>query len=222
MTAVLLCTHADVKDDLSGTLLWRDDIERRVVIKMEEALMLAVAAKPKLVVIDRDLPWAARAVTALREDPSTRGLSVVVMARGDFDATEVELLECGANAVLRLPAGAEWNDRLQRLMEVPVRKEARFPVAFGVETSSSGAGGGKSDAQALNLSASGMLIETATPLAMQEEVELQFRLPPAPNAVRVSGNVVRMASPSQYGIEFRRLGPDEARRIQKYLDALRG
>lgn len=222
MTAVLLCTHADVKDDLSGTLLWRDDVERRVVIKMDEALLFAVAAKPKLVVVDRDLPWAARVVTALREDASTRGLSVVVMARGDFDASEVELLECGANAVLRLPAGPEWNDRLQRLMDVPVRKEARFPVGFEVETSSSGGGGGKADAQAVNLSASGILIETAAPLGMQEEVQLRFRLPPAPDALRVSGQVVRMAAPSQYGIEFRHLGPDQARRIQKYLDGLRG
>ena len=221
MTAVLLCTHADVKDDLSGTLLWRDDVERRVVIKMDEALMFAVAAKPKLVVIDRDLPWAARAVTALREDPSTRGLSVVVMARGDFDASEVELLECGANAILRLPAGPEWNDRLQRLMEVPVRKEARFPVAFEVETSSNG-GGGKAEAQALNLSANGILIETGSPLGMQEEIQLQFRLAPAPDAIRVSGQVVRMAAPTQYGIEFRSLGAHESRRIQKFLDALRG
>lgn len=221
MTAVLLCTHADVKDDLSRTLLWRDDVERRVVIKMDEALMFAVAAKPKLVVIDRDLPWASRAVTALREDPTTRGLSVVVMARGDFDASEVELLECGANAVLRLPAGPEWNDRLQRLMEVPVRKEARFPVAFEVETSSNG-GGGKAEAQALNLSANGILIETGSPLEMQEEVQLQFRLAPAPDAIRVAGQVVRMAAPTQYGIEFRRVGAHEARRIQKFLDALRG
>jgi hypothetical protein len=219
MTAVLLCTHADVKDDLSGTLLWRDDVERKVVIKMDEALMYAVAAKPRLVVIDRDLPWAMRAVTALREDESTRTLSIVVMARGDFDASEVELLECGANAILRLPAGAEWNDRLQRLMDVPVRKEARFPVSFGVAASSNGSGA--ADAQAVNLSASGMLLETAAPLAMQEEVQLQFRLPPAPDPVRVEAQVVRMATPKQFGVEFRRVGADVSRRIQKFLAALK-
>ena len=136
MTAVLICSHGDVKKDLGGTLLWRDDIERQVVTKMEEAQMLAVAARPRLVVIDRDLPWAARIVTALREDPSTRALSLVVMARGDFDPTEIELLECGANAILRLPAGPDWNERLERLMDVPVRKEARFPVSFDVEAAS--------------------------------------------------------------------------------------
>ena len=218
MTAVLLCSHGDVKDDLGGTLLWRDDIERKVVIKMDEALMFAVAAKPQLVVIDRDLPWAARAVTALREEASTRSLSIVVIARGDFDASEVELLECGANAILRLPAGPEWNERLERLMAVPVRKEARFPVSFGVETSSSG--GAAADAHAVNLSASGMLLETAAPLGMQEEVQLQFLLPPAPDAVRVEAQVVRMATAKQFGVEFRRVGADVSRRIQRFLATL--
>ena len=218
MPAVLICTHGDVKEDLSGTLLWRDDIERRVIAKMEEALMLAVAARPRLVVIDRDLPWAARFVTALRQDPATRGLSLVVMARGDFDPAEVELLECGANAVVRLPAGPEWNERLERLMDVPVRKEARLPVSFGVSASSNG--GGTSNARALNLSASGMLLETESALGMQEEIQLQFQLPPAPDPVRVAGQVVRLAAPSQFGVEFRVVGPEESRRILRYLATL--
>ena len=218
MTAVLICSHANVEEDLGGTLLWRDGMERQVVGKMEEALMLAVAARPRIVVIDRDLPWAARVVSALREDPKTRGLSLVVMARGDFDPSEVELLECGANAILRLPAGPEWNVRLERLMDVPIRKEARFPVSFEVEASSNGSGA--VEAQALNLSASGMLIETASALGVQEEVRLQFRLPPQADPVRVFGQVVRLAAPTRFGVEFRGMGPVESRRIQGYLATL--
>jgi len=219
MTAVLICSHAeDLKADLGGTLLWRHDVDRQVATKMEEARMLAVAARPRLVVIDRDLPWAARIVSALREDPSTRRLSLVVMARGDFDAAEVELLECGANAILRLPAGPEWNPRLERLMDVPVRKETRFPVSFGVEASSNG--GGAANAQALNLSASGMLIETEFALKVLDEVQLQFGLPVAIETVRVAGQVVRLAAPSQFGVEFRRVGPEESRQIQGYLATL--
>ena len=41
--------------------------------------------------------------------------------------------ESEANAILRLPAGPEWNGRLERLMAVPVRKDARFPVSFDVQ-----------------------------------------------------------------------------------------
>ena len=218
MTAVLICSHADVQEDLRGTLLWRDGIERQVVAKMEEALMLAVAARPRLVVVDRDLPWAARIVSALRGDPTTRGISLAVIARGDFDPAEIELLECGANAILRLPAGPEWNDRLQRLLDVPVRKETRFPVSFEVQAASNGSGA--ANARALNLSASGMLLETAAAVGLQEELRLQFRLPADSTPVRVAGQVVRVASPSRFGVEFRRLAPEEARRIQGYLATL--
>jgi DNA-binding response OmpR family regulator len=218
MPAVLICSHADVEQDLAETLLWREGIERHVVTKMEEARMLAVAARPRLVVVDRDLPWAARMVSALREDASTRGLSVVVIARGDFDSAEVELLECGANAIFRLPASAEWNERLERLMDVPVRKEARFPVSFGVEASSNG--GASADAQALNLSASGMLIETEFALEVRDEVQLQFGLPVSVDPMRVDAQVVRLAAPSQFGVEFRGLRPEDSRRIQGYLATL--
>jgi hypothetical protein len=218
MTAVLICSHGDVQRDLGGTLLWRDGIERQVVAKMDEARMLAVAGRPRLVVVDRDLPWAARFVTALREDASTRALSIVVIARGDFDAAEVELLECGANAILRLPATAEWNGRLERLMDVPVRKETRFPVSFDVEASSNG--GGAATAQALNLSASGMLIETKAPLGVQEQVQLQIGLPVSVEPILVAAQVVRVASPSQFGLEFRGMAPADSRRIQGYLATL--
>ena len=219
MTAVLICSHSgDLKADLGDTLLWRQGVERQVATKMDEVLMLAVAARPRVVVIDRDLPWAARVVSALREDPSTRGLSLVIMARGDFDPAEVELLEAGANAILRLPAGPEWTERLERLMDVPVRKETRFPVSFAVEASTDAAAA--ANAQALNLSASGILIETAVPLSVRDEVELQFGLPVSIEPLRVEGQVVRLAAPSQFGVEFRRIAAEAARRIQGYLASL--
>ena len=217
--AVLICTHAPTLDaDLGGTLLFRQDVERRVFAKQDEARMFAVAARPQVVIVDRDLPWAGRFIAALREDASTRGLSVVVMARGDFDAAEVELLEAGANAILRLPAGAEWNERLQRLMDVPARKDARFPVSFMVEALSNG--GRPEQAQAVNLSASGILIETQAPLAIRDEVRLRFTLPKSAQPIATSGQVVRVAGGAQFGVEFRGLAEQDARQITGFLSTL--
>ena len=216
---MLICSHAeDLQADLGGTLLWRHDIERQVAIKMDDARVIAVAAKPRLVVVDRDLPWAGRFLTALREDPSTRGLSMVVIARGDFDPAEVELLEAGANAILRLPATAEWNARLERLMDVPVRKEARFPVSFDVQAATSS--GATEQAQALNLSASGMLLETSAALGVRDDVQLSFRLPMSKQSLKLLGQVVRQAAPTHFGVEFRDLGPEDARLLQGYLQTL--
>ena len=218
MVSVLICTHSELEKELGHTLLWRSDVERHVVGRMEEARMLALAARPSLVVVDRDLPWAGRLVTALREDPSTRGLSIVVIARGDFDPGEVELLESGANAILRLPLEFESDERLERLVNVPVRKEARFSVSFRVDTYSSDAG--PEPALALNLSQSGMLMEATGDLRVGAPIEMQFPLGEEPPPVHTRGRVVRVAAPSRYGVEFTDVDADVSTRIRHFIETL--
>jgi len=218
MVSALICTHSELEKDLGHTMLWRQDVERHVVTRLEEARMMALASRPSIVVVDRDLPWAGRLVTALREDPSTRGLSIVVIARGDFDPGEVELLESGANAILRLPLEFESDERLERLVNVPVRKEARFSVSFRVDTYSSDAG--PEPALALNLSQSGMLMEATGDLRVGEPIQMQFPLGEEPPPVQTQGRVVRVAAPSQYGIEFTDVDADVSTRIRHFIENL--
>src|SRR5262245_8852290 len=133
MPVALLISPSPLDGELGHTLLWRHDVERHTAGRLEEVRTMAVAAHPDIVVLDRDLPRAEQVVRAIREEPSTRGASLVILARSDFSPDEVGLLEAGANAVLRLPAGPEWDERLTRLLAVPVRKEARFPVHIEVD-----------------------------------------------------------------------------------------
>jgi CheY-like chemotaxis protein len=219
MVSVLICTHSELEKELGHTLLWRQDVERHVVGRMEEARMMALAARPSLVVVDRDLPWAGRLVSALREDPSTRNLSIVVVARGDFDPGEVELLESGANAILRLPLEFEGDERLERLLHVPVRKEARFSVSFRVDTYAVDAGGPE-PALALNLSQSGMLMEATGDLRVGEPIQMEFPLGEEPPPVQTHGRVVRVAPHSQYGIEFTDVDADVSTRIRHFIETL--
>lgn len=219
MVSALICTHAELEEDLGHTMLWRQDVDRHVASRLEEARMMALAARPSIVVVDRDLPWADRLVSALREEESTRGLSIVVIARGDFDPSEVELLESGANAILRLPIDEDGDQRLQRLVNVPARKEARFSVSFRVDTFAPDTAG-PTAALALNLSVHGMLMEASSGLRVGEPVELEFLLGDVPPPVRTRGRVVRVAAPSQYGIEFTDFDPDLQARIRQFLDGL--
>jgi CheY-like chemotaxis protein len=221
MPVALICTQADLEPDLGHTLLWREGMERHVARRLEEARMMAVAARPDIVVVDRDLPRSDRLVAALREDPSTRGLSIVVAARGDFDPAEVELLEAGANAILRLPAGPAWDERLPRLMNVPERHEARFTVHFDVETAAAGAGD-PAAALAINLSLSGMLLESPTPLAVGNEIQLRFQIPDSEAVVATPARVVRLAGPGQYGVEFRGVDQGGSGHLRAFVDAASG
>jgi CheY-like chemotaxis protein len=179
--------------------------------------MMAVAARPDIVVVDRELPRSEKLVAALREDPSTRGLSIVVAARGDFDPAEVELLEAGANAILRLPAGPEWDERLPRLMNVPERREARFTVHFDVEETVGA--GDPAAALALNLSMSGMLLESPIPLSVGDEIQLSFQIPDSASPIATGARVVRVAGPGQYGVEFHRVDDAVSGHLRAFVAA---
>jgi DNA-binding response OmpR family regulator len=219
MVSALICTHSDLATDLAATPLWRADVERHTASRLDEAHMMAVAARPRIVVVDSALPWAGRLVSGLREDPGTRALSIVVVARGDFDPSEVELLESGANAIVRLPVGEDAGARLQRLMNVPARRRARFSVYFKVDATASEAVEPE-PALALNLSLNGMLMETSGPLSLGQDLTLHFRLSDDDAPAQARGRVVRLAGPHQYGVEFTELKAEARGHVQRYLDGL--
>jgi hypothetical protein len=218
MLSALLCTHSDLEKDLGSTMLWRQDVDRHVASRLDEAQMMALAARPSIVVVDRDLPWAGRLVAALREDTSTRRLSIVVVARGDFDPGEIELLESGANAILRVPVDRDGDLRLQRLVDVPARKDARLSVSFRIDTY--GAGPGPEPGLGLNLSRSGILMDTSITLRVGQPLELEFPLEEDRPPVRLRGHVVRLADRSHYGIEFTEVDADTSARLRGFLDGL--
>jgi CheY-like chemotaxis protein len=220
MPVALICTQAELEADLGHTLLWRAGMERHVATRLEDARMMALAARPDIVIVDRELPRCDQLVAALREDPSTRGLSIVVAARGDFDPAEVELLEAGANAILRLPAGPEWDERLPRLMDVPVRRDARFTVHFDVDAAVGV--GDPAAALAINLSMSGMLLESPIPLSVGDEIRLSFQIPDSEARVQAAARVVRLAGPGQYGVEFRRVEGDATHHLRAFVTGAAG
>jgi DNA-binding response OmpR family regulator len=212
MPVVLVCTPSPQDLRLVPTILQRDGVERHHVGKLEDALTMAVASRPDLVLIDRELPRAGDLVSALRREPITRGCSVAVLAPGDFEPSEIELLEAGANAILRLPAGPEWDERLIRLLSVPMRCEARFPVQFAVQATHVD---GEVVGIALNLSAHGMLMQSPVPLSVTEVLTFVLELPEF--AVPGKGRIVRQAANSQYGISFETMDSSSHDEILKYV-----
>ena len=216
MPQVLICSQADLQKELGGTPLWRADVERLVATRAEEAQILAVAARPDLVAVDRDLPRAARLVAALRADDVTRRASIVILARGDHDPLEIEMLEAGANAILRLPSGPEWEPRLRELLAVPVRRQARLAVHLRVEGFRTS--GVPVEGFAVDLSQTGMLLEIRAPLNPGDDLDLRFHTPPR-ELIEARARVIRQAGPSLFGVQFSGLGSSERESIRRFVDA---
>jgi uncharacterized protein (TIGR02266 family) len=77
-----------------------------------------------------------------------------------------------------------------------------------------------------NINEGGMFVETDRPLALEERVFLQFRLPGSVRPVKVSGRVVRVSAGEGdelrgMAVEFDRLRPDDRRRINDLVRGLR-
>jgi DNA-binding response OmpR family regulator len=216
MPQLLICAPSGLEAELRGTPLWRSDMERHLAASLEEAQTLVRSVSPDLVVVDRDLPRAPELVAALRADAATRRSSIVVVARGDHDPLEIELLEVGANAVLRLPPGPEWEVRLRALLAVPLRRQARLEVHLQVEGFR--AGGVPVEGMALDLSQTGMLLEVRTALRPGDDLDLRFHTPDRV-LVEARARVVRQAGPARYGVQFASLGTAEKERIRRFVES---
>ncbi len=219
MSVVLICSELPLDDHLAGTIVGGEDVQRESVSSAEAASKRLAQGDVSLVVIQRDLAGAVPLVRSMRRQSSTRRLSVVIVAPEEFDHDEVELLEAGANAILRIPATPEWDERLTRLMTIPVRMQIRCPVNLEILAQAS-ATVETISASVVNLSVSGMLIESNQPLRIGEDLDFHFAIPGEEAAVRGCGRVVRLAGRNRYGVEFYGLEGDGIERLQAHLEGL--
>ncbi len=216
MPVLLICAPDPLADELHQTLLWRDGIERYVASRFEDALTTAVAARPDLVVVDRELPRALRLIQDLRRDSPTRRASIVVLTRGAFELDEVAFLEAGANAILRLPVGPDWDERLGRLLTVPPRRRFRLTVKLEFEGRKR-PGVERLTGQVLDVSVHGMRVECAASLPLGTDLDFVIQLPAELGSVLGCGRVMRMAGPGSYGVEFYALEGDGPARIERFV-----
>jgi hypothetical protein len=215
MPAVLIFAASEIEAALDGTVLRRQEYERHFAGGLEAGLRLAKTLKPVLVILDRDFDRAPAVVKGIRKGPETRNCSLAVIARGDFQSAELELLELGANAVLRLPPDEEWDARLARLLEVNARREARVPIHIQLQATL-----GPEDpftAETVNISETGMLVHSTTPLGLGCEVDFAFQLPRTSGLLAGRARVVRYGAPGEFGLQFLDLDEDVLGRLRSFL-----
>jgi CheY-like chemotaxis protein len=215
--AVLLAA-SDLSLELGGTVLYRRNVERLPAAGAEAVRELADAGHLDVVVIDSAMPEAVAVVAALRQDPTTRATAIVALGRSEFGFDHLALLEAGANAILPLPPGQDWDDRLMRLIHVPVRKTSRFPVNLSLQ-------GGLRDgasfaARVVNLSVHGLLLECRHTLKVGEDVRLLFDMPKGHGPVEARGTIVRQAYADRFGVELTQVEGDGRVRIKRYVEAV--
>ena len=200
MAVVLICSSRALDRELEGTVLFRADVRRENLRTAAEVQSRLNAGGIPLVCLHRDVAGIEGLIRNLRKSPTQKKVSVVILSHDDFDPSEVELLEAGANAILRLPPDSEFNERLSRLLEVPTRRDVRLPVRLQVAASSGF--GATVPVLAQNISATGLLIESNHPLNMGDEVSLALRFDDGGEIFSAIAHITRTAGPNRYGARF--------------------
>jgi CheY-like chemotaxis protein len=208
MAVVLICTNRSLDRELQGTVLFRSDIVRETVRSAAEVQTRLSGSRVSLLCLHREVTGIESLIRNLRKSPTLKRISIVVFSEDDFDPSEVEVLEAGANAILRLPPGDDFNDRVSRLMEVPARRDVRLPVRLQVSASSGF--GATVPVLALNLSSTGILLESNHPLNMGDEVSVAFRFEESGEIFSASAHITRTAGPNRYGATFETITRGEA------------
>jgi hypothetical protein len=215
MPSVLICAPGPLMDELQETLLGRTDVDRRSVTVASEAVAQMLLAKPDLIVVDSRLGDAEALIGGIRANPVTRPVSILVVASGEWSPAEVRFIDSGANAILRLPAGPEWDERLSLLLYVPTRRAGRLAALVQFEAVT---GGVESVAgTVLNISENGILVETDIPLPMGADVDFKIHLRDMASPLIGCGQIVRQDSPRKCGVRFYGLEADGLARIKRFV-----
>ena len=209
----LIWSKRDLRPELAGTLIGRQGIEVYRVEKLADAKLVGSSLGVQVILMDHDFPNAAGLIRQLRQEPATRDRSIAVLSRGSRQGDQ-EMLAAGANAVLRLPPGADWDERFSKLLTVPVRQQARILVHIDVTTEP------EYPAAILNLSPGGMLLTTHRVLHKGDELMFRFSLPDKTMIVG-RGRVARETLPTGFGVEFIDLDGEGKQAVLDFLRSVR-
>ncbi len=229
MPKILIVSNVDLTRELGGTVLFRQDIERTFAPSPQAALAVASTVQPNLVLVaSSEMAETQALISQLREQAGTRRSSVAVLWRSATLSVgdEETLRGAGTNLVLVGQVDPSlWDGRIEELLQVPARREARIPVRFEV-WSRFEADGEPVEAVGLNISVRGMLLETRDPLDRGMQLDLSFWPPQQAEELHVVGRVVREAGESENGfhtgVEFLILRGNARERIRAFIETKSG
>jgi DNA-binding response OmpR family regulator len=219
----VLIAH-DIHDLLEQNyaFLNRADVKVFVAATNDHALKIHLEERANLIITQLDMPGmpSGQFCSLIREDANLRSTSMIMVCENTPEAIE-QSKQCRANAVLPRPVNpTSLMEQAQQLLDIAARETLRVLLSARVE---SHVGDVSFFCRSRNISATGMLIETDTPLAKDDRLSCLFYLPNA-KKIQASGKVVRAIQQApgdedyQYGLMFTDMTPEDKQVLSDFVE----
>jgi CheY-like chemotaxis protein len=222
---VLIVPDQLISDEMGATFFDRQSFAVRSARHASEAVGVARAFRPDLVILRSDLPGvsAFELCRALRTIYPKLRLLLIHELVGEIDADYGGLVDARLVQPLR---PVQLLETIAALLEIRTRRGPRVHLETLVQLTGFGVplDGELSLANAVDVSEYGMLLETGTQLELERSGELSFFLPGDKHRLTVPG-VARVALDEvllHYAIEFDGISDEARRSLRDYVYAQLG
>ena len=217
-------------DHERGSLLFQESVLRRrhatitTALAGSDALLKAREEQPHLILFTYDLfdMTGPEFCVEIRSDEQTRGISLLFVGDRAKEEHGALCLEAGCNDVIYRPLQRhELDTKIAKLTSIPARRQLRTLTRVEVTVDSKGS---FIMGRSLNVSATGMLLETDRVLQGEGRMRLQFYLPGETNPVQVVAEVLRsefVGTMARYGLRFVDLSVEAREQVERYVRRLR-
>lgn len=190
----------------------------------KEALEIIRKEHPDLVIMDLYMPEmnGDECCRQVKRDAQIKGTPIIMTTSGGSPEERKRCFDAGSDDFIVKPfKGAELFRKVERIIDITVRRHLRSPMSCAVSLYSKGT---EYKGRSVDISCGGIFIESKDIIPKGSTVELKFRLPNSRVEIEAEGKVVRLVKEtlnyeSGMGIEFDKLSSDGEQEIIAYTHA---
>jgi CheY-like chemotaxis protein len=221
---VLLVDDSKLMLQMEEAVLGKEHYQLLRATTGKEAMNLIRSEKPSLVLLDFYLPdvTGEEVAKAIRANPDTAHTSIIMVTVDGSPEQQEKCFRAGCNDFILKPLDhGMLRHKVERLMSIAPRTPYRIlvkitPLGKGAQAGAFVFG------SSVNISATGMLVESEKSFEVGQELDVQFYLIGVPQAVSARGAVVRVDEKGflrskAYGILFKEVTPEVRAAIEQMV-----
>ena len=219
MQYIVVASNSEILRLLGARGCERLGFTRRVVTTGNEALEVARQVRPRLAILDADMPGldGYSVCRRMKDDPDLQSCRVILVVSGILGKATIDrLAEAGSDDVVVLPAlGPEFFSHLTDMLGVPRRRSRRVAVELMARLD---AGLRMWEGHVENLSRHGAKVQLYEPVGPQDTVRVRLtRESGGRGAVAEARVVWRQAGGRVLGLEFCTVTPEARRQLDSLM-----